>query len=212
MASIIIHLAVTQNVLDTCGIDTHRDEYLFGTILPDYNFKENHHYKDLRSQRKFFNLTRFRTEHRQRLNVPVYLGYYLHLIEDMIFRDFMYNKHKFSSAERANVIKLYGDYQRLNGYLARKYSIPVEILKNTDSIPADRYPDFVLNKSELTEETEKYHNINICPEGEYFFFTPEMAHEYIKRASDTCIHELSALKGEVEHINEFDYSWSSCFD
>ena len=212
MASIIIHMAVTQNLLDTCGIDENRDEYLFGTILPDYNFKENHHYKDTRGERRFFNLTRFREEFGNKLEDPIYLGYYLHLVQDTVFRDLMYNIHGFSPLEKENVLKLYGDYQRLNSYLARKYSIPVELLKNTDIISAHRYPDFILNKAELTEETEKYHNINICPDGDYFFFTPEMADEYIRLACDACISELSALKGKGEHINELDYSWIKFFE
>ncbi len=211
MASIIIHMAVTVNVLDLCGIETQRDEYLLGTILPDYVFQDNHHYKDLMGERKFFNLTRFRTEHGDKLCDPVYMGYYLHLVQDMVFRDFMYNTHGFSPAERKNVLKLYGDYQRLNGHLACKYSIPVGILKNMDVVPSGRYSDFTLNKPELEEETEKYHNINICPEGAYSFFTPEMADEYIKLATTACIHELSALKGEKEHIDEFDYSWIRFF-
>ncbi len=211
MASIIIHMAVTVNVLDLCGIDTHRDEYLVGTILPDYVLEENAHYKDLVGERKFFNLTRFREEHSNKLDDPVYMGYYLHLVQDMVFRDFMYNTHGFSPAERKNVLKLYGDYQRLNAHLARKYSIPVELLKNIDIISPDRYPDFTMNKAKLAEETEKYHNINICPEGEYSFFTPEMADEYVRCAGEACLHEISALKGETEHINEINYSWIRFF-
>ena len=211
MASIIIHMAVTVNALELCGIDTHRDEYLVGTILPDYVTEENAHYKDLMGERKFFNLTRFRKEHADKLTDPIYQGYYLHLVQDMIFRDFMYNTHGFSPADRANVLKLYGDYQRLNGYLAKKYSIPVELLKNTHIISPDRYSDFTLNKSELGEETEKYHNISICPEGEYSFFTPGMADEYIRLSSDACIQEMHALKGEREHIDELKYSWIRFF-
>ncbi|MBR6514430.1 MAG: hypothetical protein IKT46_06325 [Clostridia bacterium] len=211
MASIIIHMAVTVGVLDRCGIDTHRDEYLFGTILPDYNFRENHHYKDLIGEKKFFNLSRFRNELGDKLDAPVYIGYYLHLVQDMIFRDFMYNTHGFSPAERENVLKLYADYQRLNGYLADKYSIPVELLKNMDIIPPQRYPDFTLNRSELSEETEKYHNVSICPPGEYSVFTPKMAEDYIRLAGDACHNELNALKGERAHINEHSYSWIRFF-
>lgn len=213
MASVIIHMAVTVNVLDRCGIDTHRDQYLFGTVLTDYAVGENArtHYKDLCGERKYFNLTRFRREHSDKLSDPVYIGYYLHLVQDMIFRDLMYNTYGFSPAERENVLKLYGDYQRLNGYLARKYSIPVELLKNPDIVSPDRYPDFVMDKDRLAEETERYHNVNVCPEGEYSFFTPKMADEYVKRATDACVHEFSALKGEAEYINEMNYSWIRFF-
>ncbi len=211
MASIIIHMAVTVNVLDRCGIEACRNEYLLGTVLPDYVLEENAHYKDIVGERKFFNLTRFRNEHSDKLTDLVYQGYYLHLVQDMVFRDFMYNTHGFSPAERENVLRLYGDYQRLNGHLARKYSIPVEILNNMDTIPSERYGDFTLNKTKLAEETEKYHNINICPEGEYSVFTPRMADEYILRASDACMNELSALNGKTEHINESDYSWIRFF-
>ena len=41
-------------------------------------------------------------------------------------------------AVTANVLKLYGDYQRLNGYLARKYTIPVELLKNINEMNYSR--------------------------------------------------------------------------
>ncbi len=211
MASIIIHMAVTVRLLDICGINEDRDGYLAGTVLPDYNLRQNHHYKDLVGERRFFNLTRFREEQGDRLQDPVYMGYYFHLVQDMVFRDFMYNIHGFSPAERENVLKLYTDYQRLNGYLARRYDIPVEILKNMDRIPSDRYPDFPLNRAELEDETDRYHNVDICPEGEHFFFTPQMADEYVERATEACLWELGALKGEKEHIDEMQYSWIRFF-
>lgn len=205
MASIIMHLAVSENIIKH-GNTLDRDRLLFGTILPDYAFEENAHYKKVEGDRKFFNITKFRAEYGDKINTnAIYLGYYLHLVQDMVFRDFMYNTHGWDPSVPGNVSRLYGDYRRLNGYLIDKFSLSTDILKNTDYIPSEEYPDFTLNKAELIKETEKH--LGRCEEGDYFFFTPDMANDFIEKATAACLNELSALKGEKAYLNEKEYSW-----
>ena len=48
----------------------------------------------------------------------LYLGYYLHLIQDMLYRRFMYEEHGWNSSAPGNVEKLHRDYEILNEYVS----------------------------------------------------------------------------------------------
>ena len=48
----------------------------------------------------------------------LYLGYYLHLIQDMLYRRVMYGEHGWNSSVPGNVEKLYRDYEILNEYVS----------------------------------------------------------------------------------------------
>ncbi len=50
----------------------------------------------------------------------LYLGYYLHLIQDMLYRRFMYGEHGWNSSVPGNVEKLHRDYEILNEYVSKK--------------------------------------------------------------------------------------------
>ena len=48
----------------------------------------------------------------------LYLGYYLHLIQDMLYRRVMYGEHGWNSSVPGNVEKLHRDYEILNEYVS----------------------------------------------------------------------------------------------
>ena len=62
----------------------------------------------------------------------LYLGYYLHLIQDIIYRHFVYDKYHWNPLIPSNVEKLHRDYAIGNYYVVQKYR-----LKNEVIIPAD---------------------------------------------------------------------------
>lgn len=62
----------------------------------------------------------------------LYLGYYLHLIQDMLYRRFLYGEHGWNSSIPGNVEKLHRDYEILNGYVAEKYGLSREMVQEID--------------------------------------------------------------------------------
>lgn len=67
----------------------------------------------------------------------LYMGYYIHLAEDLVYRDFIYNRYKWSPMENGRLSQkkvdgLHNDYRLLNKYVKEKYN-----LKNDIKIPHD---------------------------------------------------------------------------
>lgn len=95
MASRIIHLAVTNCLLKNYRYkDKNRIE--LGSILPDAITDGNSHMKIWISggTKKTYDLTGFRSRFlSEMLEDDLYLGYYLHLVQDMYFRNFVYHRY-----------------------------------------------------------------------------------------------------------------------
>lgn len=208
MASIVIHMAITLNLINR-GLEGSKEKLLTGNVLPDYIFNNNHHYKNTFCNREFFDLSEFRTKNADRMTDDIYIGYYLHLVQDNVFRDYMFNIHGWIP-EKSRIMKLYGDYTALNGYLIDKYNVPTELLNDIGGNTLG-YPEFRVNYTELNDEIQMYHRRADTRGYSYFFFTPDMAEEYIEKATELCSAELDALKGKGEYLNVFDYSWKNTY-
>lgn len=50
----------------------------------------------------------------------LYLGYYLHLVQDICYRHFVYDKYKWNPMIPGNVEKLHKDYSIINIYVATR--------------------------------------------------------------------------------------------
>ena len=62
----------------------------------------------------------------------LYLGYYLHLVQDICYRHFVYDKYHWNPMIPGNVEKLHKDYSIINFYVAEKYN-----LKNDITVPVN---------------------------------------------------------------------------
>ena len=81
-----IHLGVCKEVNKKLKLDN--DLVLFGSILPDFLDRSYSHYYDgyLPDFDLFFN------EYKDNINNPLIVGYYIHLLTDYFYNDFIYNK------------------------------------------------------------------------------------------------------------------------
>ena len=52
-----------------------------------------------------------------------YLGYYLHLVQDVLYRRFVYDKYHWNPMIPGNVERLHRDYAIVNGYIIKKYNL-----------------------------------------------------------------------------------------
>ena len=134
MASSMIHLAVVQEMMKEVSF---RDiaRLRLGVILPDGAVEGNSHLKKkiCENTRYTYDLEIFREQYGAYMKKDdLYLGYYLHLIQDMLYRRFLYGEHGWNSSIPGNVEKLHRDYEILNGYVAEKYGLSREMVQEID--------------------------------------------------------------------------------
>ncbi len=187
-----------------------RDEnrFRFGSILPDaengLNGKMTHFKVRLPDGKKAFDLSRFRDEYHEEINADeLYLGYYLHLVADAVYRRFVYEKHAWDPFVPGNVERLHNDYRLTNPYIMRKYG-----LTDCMTVPCDLeklriYGEFPFDVDSFL--TEMKGDFVPYDGGEPFFFNARMADEYISEAADIC--EAEYLAFTAGKPLSFVYSW-----
>ncbi len=57
----------------------------------------------------------------------LYLGYYLHLIQDLLYRHFMYDRYHWNPKPDGNIERLHDDYKQINAYVISKYGLHSDI-------------------------------------------------------------------------------------
>ena len=167
------------------------DRLLTGSVLPDFYTDKcaNSHLK-LRIRggtRITYDLTRFKEAYANRMaEDDLYLGYYLHLVQDLVYRDFVYKKHCWNPHITGNVERLHNDYRLLNPYIIEKYGLQNKLVH--PALEAD---------------------FKVTAEGRYFFFTEEMVDDYIRIACGICKKELEAFFAGKKYIDEYEWAWDA---
>lgn len=213
MASRILHLAVLEEMMKKITVSD-KNRFRLGCILPDaYNPavpKADSHLKIsvCGKSKKTYDLDRFRSLFEQEMKTDdLYKGYYLHLIQDLIFRELIYDKYKWNPTIPGNVERLHNDYHLINQYAIRKYGLTNDI----------HVPDGLENEKIYTVypfEAEAFlgemqHDFTDECTGENYFFTEEMADEFVEWAADTCVKELLALEEGQHYVDAYERAWKN---
>lgn len=214
MASRVMHLAIAEEIMKQVSInDVNR--FRLGIILPDaYNRNiqtaNNSHlkYTTANGTKKTYKLDWFRKTYAQQLKTDdLYLGYYLHLIQDTIFRYFVYSLHNWNPYPKGNTERLHNDYKLLNNYVIDRYKLPDNLIipdRIKEEPIFDIYPfDTEQLSIDFKSDFISYNN------GYAFFFTEEMTDEFIKMASEKCIEEIMALNNGKSVIDESEWAWDT---
>lgn len=207
MASRIIHLAITNCILKNYGYKD-RNRLDLGSVLPDAGAGGNSHLKIsiANGAKKTYDLSGFRSRFFQKMmEDDLYLGYYLHLIQDMYFRDFMYNRCHWNPLPPGNVGRLHNDYALTNQYVIQKYALSdtIAIPAEFDAEPLNELGPFTIRQF-LTDMKADFQN---CPTGVIFFFTREMADEFISCAVEKCAQEIDSLCNGQNCLDEKALAW-----
>ena len=201
MASSLMHLAVTEQLLE--GV-RRPDLLRLGCLLVDAGGQESHFRARAADGRKFYHLNRFREEYGARLlNDDFCLGYYLHLIQDMFYRSFVYREHGWNPHVPGHVDRLHNDYRLLNAHLVQTcgfspLTLPDEL--RAHPLLPDRAEAFL---EDMKTQFEPY------SDGDYFFLTPAMSDEYIERAAELCREEINALRQGRTVLNPMHYAYGN---
>lgn len=216
MASRIIHLAITDIL---AGKYVFRDinRLKIGATLPDASAPgqstEGSHLKIqiCGLTKKTYDLTRFRKEFGKKMKEDdLYLGYYLHLVQDILFRYFMYEIHHWDSKAPGNVDRLHMDYALINTYVVRKYQLQDDITLPQDFADEAIHKLYPFGYESFYEELRG--DYNPCQEGRLFFFTEQKADEYIEMAVEFCLKELDAFSRGQAGLDEYQWGWKPAWN
>ena len=208
MGSRIMHLAIANELLkELPGLD--RNRFFFGALLPDAAAEGNSHRRiavcdgGLRT----YDLTGFRSTYAQQLNTdPLYLGFYLHLVQDMVFRQFVYGTYRWDPAPPGNIERLHRDYAILNGYLIGQYRLSPDV-----SVPPGVEAEPLLRDCSYdTGALVRDLRADFAQEEirELFFFRREMADEYIALSVPACRREIAAIRTGAGFLDERSMAWA----
>lgn len=213
MASRIIHLAITNELIKKYPIKE-PNHLKLGSVLPDAcapgRTTEDSHLKIklCGATKKTYNLTWYREKFGQKmLEDDLYLGYYLHLIQDILFRYFMYELHHWDSKTPGNVDRLHNDYALINTYVVRQYQLTDDVVVPADFEKEAIYEIYPFDTENFIAEM-KGDFLPYC-QGELFFFTEELADAFIRMAVDECSRELEALWAGKAGLDEYLGAWKN---
>ena len=211
MASSIVHLAITNELTKRLSFsDTNRLK--FGAVVVDAgiggNMYGNAHMKVnvLDDKMKTYDFDRYRELFGERmLQDDLYMGYYLHLVQDSLYRHYVYDRYHWNPTIPGNMEHLHKDYQIVNQYIISKYQ-----LKNDLSVP-EGFEEEAINQisSFDTEKLMQDMNSYFLPveEEPIFFFTKEMSDEFIGETVEYCANEVKKLRNGEPGIDMLTYAW-----
>ena len=209
MASSIIHYAITCELIKRRQFNN-PDRLKLGSLLVDTGVNGNSHMKIAvaGNHKKTYDLEGYRNIYGELMKQDdLYLGYYLHLIQDIIYRHFVYDKYHWNPLIPGNVEKLHRDYAIGNYYVVKKYG-----LKNEVTIPAN-FEEEPINQICSFDLEGLVQNMNSyfipIEDDDIFFFTKEMTDEYIAEAVEYCMRELDNLESQKEGTDGYLSAWNN---
>ncbi len=210
MASRIIHLAVADALLREFDIDNPA-RFRLGSILPDAKIDSHlraapHFQTALPNGLTTYKLREFLSLYGERMQGDsLYLGYYLHLIQDIFYRRYMYALPHWDARIWENVIKLHSDYRKINRYIIENHELENGIILPSDFSKEDINQRFEFDMAGFLRELEG--DFECSSEGEYHYFTPQMADEYLAIAINACRSELIAIREGLPLLDEVEMAW-----
>lgn len=208
MASSIIHLAITNELANKIKVKDIK-RLRMGSMLPD-NVGPKGHLKIsiCGNHKKTYNLEYFREEFRELIKEDdLYLGYYLHMIQDILYRKYVFTDYNWNTLIPGNVERLHRDYEICNSYVIEKYGLTKEMIESfsIDGQAIRRLADF--NIEEFAVKVRDY--FNPVDSDDIYFFTKEMADEFISKAVEMCINEVKNLQSGEELTDSYEWAWDN---
>ena len=210
MASRLMHLAVADEILKKENIED-IGRFRLGCILPDARIdsalRDAPHFQTYLPDGMVTCSLKSFLEHfgAKMAEDDLYLGYYMHLIQDMVYRRYMYLLPDWDARIPENIRKLHSDYRKINRYI-----IDGRALENGISAPPD-FENEAINQmfgfdiEAFLEELDM--DFRIVREGSCEVFTPKMAEDFFALATQACLHELRSLREGLPLCDETKMCW-----
>lgn len=205
-----MHLAITDKLIEKYPFEN-VDRLRFGTILVDAcsskDMNQSHIKKELCGRiKKTYDLNEFRDMFGNlMLTDDLYLGYYLHLVQDICYRHYIYDKYHFDYTIPGNKEGIHSDFAILNKYIVDKYGLKnnLHIPEGFETEPINKLCKFEVNQQ--MEAMQTYFSTSV--DGAIFFFTRGMTDTYISKAIELCSKELDAIRNNKPLMDSYEWAW-----
>lgn len=186
-----------------------QQRFLLGSILPDAiesRDRDASHFKGRTDTHSYFDFDAFRNAYFDLMRQDdLYLGYYMHLVEDAFYRVFLFTGRLTMSRTPEEVRLLHNDYHILNSYIVQKYQIQNLL---TDSIslgnePIGNIAPFHIDRllTELANDFEEQTN------GSTVYLTETMLDEFMDTYLPLAIEEVKNVKSGFSTLSTSEYTW-----
>ena len=207
MASRTLHLAAAKLILDEHPVADEK-RFRLGSILPDAGERVSAHFR-VRidgGTKTMMALSGFRARFADKMDDPLYLGYYLHLVQDIVFRKVFYLDHGWKVDSLQKVERLYDDYHILNAWAIQKFALRDD-LTAPENFSAELLA--AVSNFELPEFLAELHAdfTTPPPPGDCVYFTKAIAEEFLTAAVPLCLREIAALREGETVVNERECAW-----
>lgn len=210
MAQRTVHYVLGQLLAERCGLDE-VPRFLFGSLLPDAVADKaerdaSHYVFRGGDGTRYYDFERFRREFPALLvGDPLYLGYYMHLVEDNFYRDFCHAQHRLWFISEEEVRALHRDYHLLNPHLTQRFRLKYQALcpPDLDAQPLSRVARF----DPVRLEAELQHDLSEQPEGRFSFLRPAMIDDFIAQILPDCEKELRCVLAGGRGLRAADFAW-----
>lgn len=165
--------------------------------------------KNIDEEKKwYFDLNGFKEQFDTLIHTDdLYLGYYMHLVEDTLYRKFLYRDYQFASHFKTEeeIRVLHNDYRLLNMYIVNRYGLTNEVEKpyNFQKERINEIVPFCLDDflEEMKRDFLPYEN------GITVLLTEKLLDEFIGKYTDECLLELEAVRKRESYLNPMEYKW-----
>lgn len=210
MAQRLIHYLLGE-MLSTEIELKNKERFILGSIMPDA-------YKELKDRDKthfahrtdgtYFDFNLFREKFGRQMNEDdLYLGYYMHLVEDVLYRQFIHRDQFRVPSSSEEVLILHHDYHILNSYIVSKYNCQ-NILQDKINLDSEKIMEITEFRMDgflddlAVDFSEKI-------QGETVFITEKMLDQFIEEYVPIMLEELRAVKNGSTNLVAIDYKWKS---
>ena len=156
---------------------------------------------------RLYDLESYRAQFGERMQKDdLYLGYYLHLIEDALYRKTLYDTFGWNPYTPESTARMHHDYTLLNRHFIQKYNIRDDL-----AVPENftQEPIFAFEPFDAEGLLRSIHqNFVPAPADAPYFFTAAMADTYIEDAVRLCTAELDRFHCGKTLLSAEDFTWT----
>lgn len=188
-----------------------KERFLLGSVMPDaykeLKYRDKTHFAN-RTDGTYFDFNLFREKFARQMNEDdLYLGYYMHLVEDVLYRQFIHRDQFRVPNGSEEVLILHNDYHILNSYIVSKYNCQ-NILQDKINLDSEKIMEITeFRIEEFLNDLAGDFSENI--QGETVFITEKMLDQFIEEYVPIMLEELRAVKNDSTNLVAKDYKWKS---
>ena len=161
-----------------------------------------------RTDGTYFDFNLFREKFGRQMNEDdLYLGYYMHLVEDVLYRQFIHRDQFRVPSSSEEVLILHHDYHILNSYIVSKYNCQ-NILQDKINLDSEKIMEITEFRMDgFLDDLAGDFSEKI--QGETVFITEKMLDQFIEEYVPIMLEELRAVKNGSTNLVAIDYKWKS---